>query len=239
MTTFDVLGTAIAVVVATIALVVGTRLLRRAVDVLPLGPARRATARRWLPAAQLAFAIVVLVLVAVYALGRTHALVVAAAIAVVITGAAWFAIRDLVAGVVLRAEHDLQPGNTMRAGEAAGTIVRVGARSVEVETVDGRRIRVPWARLGAGPLAVSPPSESGGALRFTVTLPRRGGGRDDVARIRAAALHAFFASTRREPLVQLAAEDERSRSYDVTIYAADPAFLPAIEEYVSTHLANA
>jgi small-conductance mechanosensitive channel len=238
MTTFDVLGAALAIALAVLALLAGTRLLRWTVAVLPLSRPRRATAMRWLPAVQLVFGIAVLVLVAIYTLGRTHALVVAAAATTLVGAAAWFAIRDIIAGVVLRAEHDLSPGSLIRADDAVGRVHRAGPRSVAIETADGQRVRVPWSRLGSRPLSVTRPRESGGALHFTVTLPRRSGSRDDIARIRAAALHAFFASARREPHIRLAGEDDRSRIYEVTIHAADPAFLPAIEEAVSAHLAS-
>lgn len=236
MTTLEVLRAALIIAVGALALFGGTRLLRWSVGVLPLDTARRTTARRWLPVAQLGFASAVLVIIAVLALGRTPALVVGAAGALLLTAAAWFVIRDVIAGIVLRAEHDLQPGHIIRADDAAGTIHRIGARSIEIEAADGQRVRIPYGRLGSAPLAISRPREDGGALHFTVTLQRRGGGRDDVARIRAAALNAFFASARREPHIRLVAEDAHVRSYDVTIYAADPAFLPAIEEAVTEAL---
>ncbi|CAN5896993.1 hypothetical protein BH23GEM9_BH23GEM9_31650 [soil metagenome] len=236
MTTLDVLRAAVALAAAIIAILLGTRLLRWAMAVLPFSSDQRAGARRWLPAVQLFFGIAVLVLVAVFSLGPTPGLVVAAAAALLTAGAAWFAIRDLVAGVVLRAEHDLQPGYAIRTDEAAGRVHRVGTRSVEIEGSDGQRIRLPYARLVGAPLSVSRPREGGGALRFTVTVPRRSGGRDDIATIRAAALHTFFTSARREPHIRPAAEDALARSYDVTVYAADPAFLPAIEETVNESL---
>ncbi|HUF50427.1 MAG TPA: mechanosensitive ion channel domain-containing protein [Longimicrobiales bacterium] len=232
MSTFDVFGSTAALLVAIIALIAGTRLLRWLIDVLPLGHGRRAAARRWLPAVQLVFGVAVIVLVAVFLLGRTPALVVGAAAALLVTGAAWFAIRDLIAGVVLRAEYGFEPGHIVYADDATGRVHRVGVRSVEIERTDGRRVRVPYSRLRALPISVTRPSESGGALRFTVTLPRHTGGRDDTARIRAAALHAFFASPHREPHIQLVAEDAHALSYDVTVYAADPSFVGFIEQEV-------
>lgn len=235
MTTFDLLGAAVVSAVAIVALLVGLRLMQWAAAVLPAGADRR-VARRWLPALQLVFAVAVTVITVVLVFGPTPALVVAAAVALVIAGAAWFAIRDVIAGIVLRAEHDLRPGHAIRADDAAGRIHGVGTRSVEIETADGQRVRVPYSRLAGAPLSVTQPREGGGALRFTVTLPRRSGGRDDVERLRAAALHAFFASASRDPHIRLVAEDEHVRSYDITIYAADPAFQPAIEEAVTEAL---
>lgn len=232
MTTFDMIAAAITIAAAIVAIFIGTRLLRWTIAVLPLGADGRAAARRWLPAVQLAFGVAVLALGAVFAFGRTAALVAAGIAALIIAGAAWFAIRDVIAGIVLRAEHDLQPGHTVRADDTAGRVHRIGPRSVEIETADGQRIRVPYGRLVRAPLSVSRPREGGGALRFTVTVPRRTGGRDDVARIRAAALHSFFASASREPHIRLVGEDTSGRSYDVTIYAADPAFLPGIQDNV-------
>ncbi|HSJ14810.1 MAG TPA: mechanosensitive ion channel domain-containing protein [Longimicrobiales bacterium] len=232
MTISEVIGAVIVVGLGLVALLAGPRLLHWVVAVLPVGPTPRARLRRWLPAVQLGFGVAVLVLVAALAFGLVPALVAATATLLIMTGAAWFAIRDLVAGIVLRAEHGFEPGHTIEIADVAGRVHRVGARSVEIEGRDGHRIRVPYSRLGAAPISIARPREGGGALSFTVTLPRRGTGRDDLARIRAAALHTFFASARREPRVHLSTEDERGRSYDVTVYAADPALLPAIEQAV-------
>jgi small-conductance mechanosensitive channel len=238
MTTLGTLGAAAAVVVGFILVLIAMRLLRWTVAVLPLNSSQRSAAGRWVPAAQLLVGIAGFVIVTVIVFGRTPALAVAAVAALLVGGAAWFAIRDVVAGVVLRTEHGLAPGHVVRTDDVAGRIHAVGARSVEIEGQDGRRVRVPYTRLGASPISVAPARESGGALTFTVTLLRRAG-RDDIARIRAASMHAFFASARREPHIRVVAENAQTRTYDVTIYAADPAFLPAIEEAVAANLGSA
>jgi hypothetical protein len=211
MTTPGLLGYAAAIAIAVIVLVGGTRLLGWTAAVLPIGADRRTSLRRWLPAVQLGFVITVVVLAAVFAFDVTATLVVIAVIALLVIGGAWFAIRDVVAGVVLRTEHGFEPGNALVGDDIAGRIQRVGVRSLEIESSDGRRVRLPWSRLRSVPLSVERPRSGGRALHFTVTLPRRGGGRDDIARIRSAALHAFFASARREPYIRLSAEDDRSR----------------------------
>jgi small-conductance mechanosensitive channel len=237
MTAAAIVATILIALLAVLALIAGPLLLRRLVAVLPAG--RRNALRRWLPAIQLGFVLIVIVLAAATMFGSTPALIAAGTAVLVVAGAAWFAVRDVIAGIVLRAEHDLQAGSTVRAGDSAGRVQHVGLRSVEIEATDGQRVRVPYTRLAASPVAVSRAREEGGALRFTVSLQRRaGGGRDDVARIRAAALHAFFASARRDPVIRLVHEDDRSRTYDVTVYAADVAFLQGIEEAVNDHLAG-
>lgn len=237
MSVFNVVGSATAVAMVVLALVVGARMLPWLVRVLPLGPARRITARRWLPAVQLAFVLAVVVFAAVLLLGQTPALVVSGVTALLVVGATWFAIRDVVAGVVLRAEHGFDAGCVLHADDIAGRVHRVGIRSLEIEGGDGRRVRVPYTRLRAIPLSMTRPAESGRALQFTTVLPRNSGGPDDMVHIRVAALNAAFASPWREPHVQLVAEDPESRTFVVTVYAADPSFLPFIEEAVADALA--
>lgn len=238
MTTLSAIGTAAAVAVGLVLVLVGPRLLRWLVTVLPLEPSRRDAAYRWVPAAQLLFIVVTVVVIAGISFGRTPALAGAAAAVLLVVGAAWFAIRDMIAGVVLRAEHGLTAGHVIRTDDVAGRIHAVGHRSIEIEGQDGRRVRVPYGRLRTARISIASARESGRALTFSVTLLRRAG-RDDIARIRAAAMHAFFASARREPHIHVAAEDAQTRTYDVTIYAADPAFLPAIEEAVAANLGGA
>src|SRR5690606_6487527 len=122
---------------AALLIVAGTRLLAWLVDLLPPGARRQTTARRWLPAMQLALAFAIIVAIAAVAFDARVSLVTAAAVLILLATAAWFAIRDVIAGIVIRADHGLEEEQIIRVEDATGTVLRVGARSVEIETMDG------------------------------------------------------------------------------------------------------
>ncbi|MBR9989856.1 MAG: mechanosensitive ion channel family protein [Gemmatimonadetes bacterium] len=236
MSTADILNGAVAIAAAALLVWIGTRMLSWSIAVLPLGTRPRASANRWLPSMQLVLGVAIFTGVAVFTFGPAAAAVVAAGSAAIVLAASWFAVRDVVAGIVLRADHGFEEERIIRVDDVAGTILEVGARSLEIETVEGQRVRVPYSRLGRAAVTVGGAHEGTGALRFTITLPRDDSAHDDIAAIRSAALHAFFASASREPRVRLLGEGESERSYDVTVYADDPAYLPSIEEAVLARL---
>jgi small-conductance mechanosensitive channel len=236
MSTADVIAAAAAAAAAVLLAWAGTFLLRRVAAMLPLRARGRDAATRWLPAAQLVLALIAATAVTVFFLGPQAAAAVVGVAAAIILAAAWFAVRDVIAGIVLRAEHGFLAGQTLHASSVTGRIRHVGIRTLEIET-DGRRTRIPYSRIGHTPVALGGARDAG-ALRFSLSRPRNGDAAADATAIRAAVLHAFFAPPAREPLVRLAAETGERRTWEVTVHA-DPAHLPAIEHAVRTALEHA
>jgi hypothetical protein len=116
-------------------------------------------------------------------------------------------VRDVVSGAILRAEEAFETG-------------------------DGRRVRVPWRAVAAGPVERTGRAEPVAARTLTVELGARGSAADDRARLRAAALASFCASPVREPVVRRLNERDGRRAFEVTVYATDAVFLPEIERAV-------
>jgi small-conductance mechanosensitive channel len=160
---------------------------------------------------------------------RLGALVLLLAVAV---GAAWFAVRDLVAGVILRTEDRFEPDQSLRVGDVSGRIQRVGYRSLDVETEAGERVRVPWHRVAGSTTARTGITDGAPAHTFHVPVPRSLSRNAATARIRTAALNSFHASPRREPRVRLHHEEGDARVYEVTVFALQPEFLPEVESAV-------
>ncbi|HEX6134349.1 MAG TPA: mechanosensitive ion channel domain-containing protein [Longimicrobiales bacterium] len=236
MTTSDILVAVLAIALAALLIAAAAWLLRRSAAVLPFPSQSRSSVRRWLPVAQLVSALLIAVVITVLTAGPAPAAILAGVSAGIILVSAWFFVRDIIAGIVLRAEHGFATDQMVHLGDHSGRITAIGARSLEVETADGRRVRLPWGRLGSLPLGVSTTHDTGGALRLTITVPRDGTAESGIAAIRHAALHAFFVSPVREPIVRLLGEEADTRSYEVTVHAVDPAYRPAIEEAVRMRL---
>ena len=236
MTRIEFLGYALSFVLAVLLIAAALRVLRWLVAVLPRGATQRAAAARWLPAMQLAAAIAIATAVVLFTMGPRATAAAAAAAGAVLLLAGWFVIRDVVAGIVLRAEQPFEPNQSLRLHDMRGTIRHVGARSLEIESEDGRRVRIAYGRLAAATVDVSRPRDITGTLRFLITLPAVGTVDQQMADIRAAALHSFYASARHEPGIRLAKQTERGRSFDVTVRAADPSHLPSLQVAVAHQL---
>lgn len=64
---------------------------------------------------------------------------------VLITG--WYLLRDVFAGVILRADKAFRKGQEIKTSSVSGSISRIGWRSLLVLTVEGEEIIMPYAKL--------------------------------------------------------------------------------------------
>ncbi|TVR41710.1 MAG: hypothetical protein EA394_05395 [Bacteroidia bacterium] len=83
-------------------------------------------------------------------------LVVGIMVVLVIVAIAWFVFRDLFAGVLLKAEKALEPGQTIKTPFAEGKIKHLGSRSIELINDSGELVKIPYSRL-SNELFILPP----------------------------------------------------------------------------------
>lgn len=57
----------------------------------------------------------------------------------------WYFLRDYVAGIVLKAETSLEPGQELQSGNVKGVISKVGLRSLELLTAGGETVKLPYS----------------------------------------------------------------------------------------------
>lgn len=57
----------------------------------------------------------------------------------------WYFLRDYVAGILLKSETTLEPGQEVHSGDVKGVIRKVGLRSLELVTTGGETIKLPYS----------------------------------------------------------------------------------------------
>jgi len=228
-------GLRVAATVATVVMLIWV--LRRTASLLPVAAGRR-TLQRSLPAIEVLLVAGAAGWLLARTLGEWPAIRFAVPIALV-AAAAWFAIRDVVSGAVLRAEQPFATGQRIGAGAVSGRVVGVGLRSLDVETDDGARVRIPYSRLAREPLARMPEADGAAAHTFTLRVPPALSPADAAARVRTAALNCFYASAAREPHVDLLVAGDAPPALRVTVYALDRLYLPDVERVVTRAVVDA
>ncbi len=83
-------------------------------------------------------------------------LIIVVMMVLLVAALAWFLFRDLLAGVLLKAEKALEPGQMIKTPFVEGKIKALGSRSLELINDDGEIVRVPYARLSNELLIVPP-----------------------------------------------------------------------------------
>ncbi|MEZ4700525.1 MAG: mechanosensitive ion channel [Rhodothermales bacterium] len=225
-------------VVAIVIVLTVLLLARKGLRVVRLRPAMRERLDRLLPALETA-AFVGFVLWCVWLLTPEDSEAfwwASGAIVLGLFGAGWFAVRDLVSGIILRSENAYTPGQWVETAQAAGFIASLGYRTMELETDAGLRIRLPYSQLGKAALTTADRSQSARAHTFILELPATESVAVLTSRIRSAALTAFWSSPRREPYVHYIEVKEHVHRFEVTTFCLDEAYATDLERSVRRQL---
>lgn len=225
------LTSTVARLVLLFALVAVVFLLRRLEPYLPSRRARRFVQRGLVPPIELLTAVSAAVWIfARLVEGRTAW--VGLGWTVLFLALAWTvrtAIEDFVAGALLRMEGGVERGRRLVTAGAAGTIARLGYRSMEIEADDGATIRLPWRNVARDPIRLGEGAAASRSHRFTITVPRSRPIERVLEEIPAAALVSPWASTTRLPEVRLKTETDQNYVLEVTAHSLDARFAPQIE----------
>ncbi len=227
-------------IVIAVALYLFGPVTRRIVGALNVKRVWRERLMRALPALQiLAWVAYGIWLVGLFVTDRVTSNVIAvAAVVGVAVLASWFAVRDLVSGAILRVEDTYQPGEWLKVGDKSGRIRRVGARSIELELEDGRRLRIPYGMLAGSAITKAEPVGSATAHSFSIEVPRTRSVAEVKADAQRAALLSMWSSTVRPPRVETSTITPDSVRLDVTVYALHPDYDLEVENAVRDALST-
>ncbi len=160
-----------------------------------------------------------------------------AAVGLLATWALWsarVAASDVVSGILLKAEGQLQPGIRIEVSHHSGEIQRLGWRAVEIEQDDGSHLWVPFSHLAGDSIALRSATGSGDAHSFQIPLPERGVPDRVVERAARAAQLCPRSSLVRKPRVEVRAVAGAAPTLFVTVYPISPIFAAEVEESVRT-----
>jgi len=217
-----------------LALLVVDPVARRVITAVRVGYRRKARLRRLLPLVEIGAWTVygIWVVQRLFENRPTTSLVPLTTISAVLLFGAWFAVRDIIGGAILRAEEVYEPGEWMRVGETEGRIRHVGVRSIELEMDDGKRLRVPYSGIAGSAITKAEPTGSATAHSFQVTVPRTLSVAEVKTRLQRAARLSMWASTTRPPQVELARHTPETLTFGLTVYALHPDYDLEVENAV-------
>lgn len=87
----------------------------------------------------------------------------------VIFGLAWFVFRDFLAGVLLKSEKALHPGQVIKTPIVEGKIKSMGFRNIELVNEAGETVNIPYSRLSDQLFIIPPDNED--SLPHQVKIP--------------------------------------------------------------------
>jgi len=149
-------------------------------------------------------------------------------LAVVIAASAWFALRDLAAGFIIRAGDTLRPGDKFAAGDVKGTVQRLGYRVLVLESEQGEEVFVPYSRVQSATVTRAPRSFGAFGHAFSLRLPEGMSAAEGARAIKRAALMCHWHS----PVKEVQLDPGRDGSFMVRVFALHPLYGAEIEAEV-------
>lgn len=86
-------------------------------------------------------------------------------------GIAWFFFRDFLAGLMMKSDYKLRPGQHIKSPAVEGIIVRLGSRFIELENKKGEKIKLPFSQLSKHWVSLPADVEKNLSNHFVMILP--------------------------------------------------------------------
>ncbi len=142
----------------------------------------------------------------------------------------WFALRDIIAGVVLQLQDVYRNGQEIRVDNLEGVIRKVGKLGLELEQADGERIKIPYSRISGNVHTKIEPGEQVRRTRFSMAIPRRGNVNDVITQLRFQLLTMPWIQPGSEPEISLLAEQNEKFEFEIILHVVNKNFIPEIEK---------
>ncbi|MEZ4318301.1 MAG: mechanosensitive ion channel family protein [Myxococcota bacterium] len=224
------LGTLLSLLVLAAALLVAVRGVRWGARLLPVSSSTRSTLLEAIPLVEICLGALYLLL-AVERIFRGSPLFGGVAVVGVLFFGLWLGgetLRDVVAGVMLRAGGSVSLGDRVRVHGLEGRVSELGYRVVTLDLGGGDESLVPYSQLSRHAIVRTP--HVFGAHRHVFRLPLAA----DPDRVRQMVLLSHWSSVSRPPILEVR-EGPDGPGLEVTVFALDPDQGPAIEGFVRRH----
>ncbi len=144
----------------------------------------------------------------------------------------WFALRDLVAGLILRLQGAFPVNKRVSIKELNGRVRKLGSLSFELETYQGELISIPYSQVFHA-IRIKPNQEEAvKSHSLTLVLPRKHSLSDTVEKVRLSILHAPWSSLLKKPHVEVLEETPDTFRLRLVLYSFQGLYFQKIKEYV-------
>lgn len=210
----------VVVLLVGIALYVALKAVRSFLKTLPMSKPRRALVNRFRPLVE-ALTIVLYVVFSVNQILTGEAFYSTIVLGCIILGViviSWAAIRDLVAGLLLKASEVCMPGDAIEVDGIVGRVKGLGYRVIAVDTLDGGQAFIPYSRVSRSTLVRRPVADGAYRHTFEIKLPKDIESVEGQESIRLHILNSHYASAVREPRIEV----NDNGTLSITVFSVAP-----------------
>lgn len=213
-------------------------LLRRGLRLLHLKPARREQVERSLPLVEALVGLIFIVLAAhtIFQNQPTYFMILFSALLVIIVWSFWFAIQDFVSGLILKWEDTYTTGDLLTVDNITGRVTKIGYRSLGIETLDGRQVKLPYSVLIRTQVRKLDADEALWAHTFQITTPSDSVPENIISQVKMIAMNVVWSAVNRVPQIVYQGAENGLQRFEITVYSLDPNRRGAIETRIRESL---
>jgi len=130
----------------------------------------------------------------------------------------WFAMRDWVAGIILKLQHSYRPGQWIELEGNSGKINRCGLLGLEIVNRKGRVISLPYGSIAGKILENVQPEQILQRQVFRMETSRKKSLEETIAHLRFIIMNAPWSATDKEPEIKLLGEDEKRFKFEIAVH---------------------
>ena len=145
---------------------------------------------------------------------------------------AWFLLRDVLAGIIFKLQHNLKPQQAIRVSEHAGRLLRLGVTTITIESHAGEHLKIPYTKLINQTVGHNESSHVVEPFDFTLEVPKSSSKDQWLRTLRCEVLLLPWASARRKPTVQWQREDDHCYLFEVRVHSLSAQHAQLIENHL-------
>ncbi|MGM0612089.1 MAG: mechanosensitive ion channel domain-containing protein [Bacteroidota bacterium] len=145
---------------------------------------------------------------------------------------AWYALRDIIAGIIIKANRGLNLNDMVDIADHHGKIKRFGIRNLILETENGKSIFLPYTMIIKQELIRSHPAEKILSHTFTLKTSKDKTIEQTLQEIRKSLLSLPWTSRIKKPMIRAEQETGENYVFRVTAYSIEKGYFVMIENAI-------
>ena len=155
---------------------------------------------------------------------------------VVLVWVSWFAIKDFIAGVILKFEAAFQEGEQIHIEDVEGIVKYLGYFSLEVQTEQGEKINIPYSTISGQIRRKVEDTELFKSYSFELDVAKNKSIPDVFEKLHLVSINAPWTSINKLSQFRLLKENDNFYSFKIVIYSLDSKYFQAIKNYIQANI---
>lgn len=204
-----------------IILFLALRLMSRLIRILPARPRLHSFYLRLFPV----FEFAIWIAFGLWAMGEIfgelsfYNIIIIVALGVIFTALGWFFLRDFIAGVVLKTETPFEINQIIKTTSVEGKIIKLGYRSVELETTDGQRVKVPYSQLASSVISLQTLDDRVQVFELTLKVDSNIPIQQAKESIKSSLFLLPWSAINKEPSIRVIDQNNKFNTFQVLFYS--------------------